>query len=65
MARIWPWLSVACSTMGSSVVLPRIPRVVTLPEEIRQDRDDRGRFLIYDERFVRRHGDDYHRAQGG
>ena len=33
-------------------------RVVTLPEEIRQDRDDRGHFLIYDERFVRRHGDD-------
>ncbi len=35
-----------------------ILRVVTLPEEVRQDRDDRGHFLIYDERFVRRHGDD-------
>lgn len=33
-------------------------RVVTLPEEIRQDRDDRGHFLVYDERFVRRHGDE-------
>jgi hypothetical protein len=28
--------------------------VVTLPEEIREDR---GHFLIYDERFVRRSGD--------
>lgn len=26
-------------------------RVVTLPEEIRQDRDDWGHFLIYDERY--------------
>jgi hypothetical protein len=24
-------------------------RMVTLPEEIREDRDDRGHFLIYDE----------------
>jgi len=32
-------------------------RVVTLPAEIRMDRDDRGHFLVYDERFVRRHGD--------
>ncbi|NQU37045.1 MAG: hypothetical protein HQ526_05535 [Actinobacteria bacterium] len=35
-----------------------ITRVVTLPEEIREDRDDRGHFLIYDEPFVRRHSDD-------
>lgn len=33
-------------------------RVVTLPAEIRMDRDDRGHFLVYDERFVRRHGDE-------
>ncbi len=33
-------------------------RVVTLPEELRADRDDRGQFLIYDEEFVRRHGDE-------
>jgi len=35
-----------------------IARVVTLPEETRRDRDDRGHFLVYDERFVRRHGDE-------
>ncbi len=33
-------------------------RVVTLPEEIREDRDDLGHFLIYDERFVRRPDDE-------
>jgi hypothetical protein len=33
-------------------------RVVTLPEELREDRDDGGHFLIYDENFVRRHGDE-------
>ncbi len=32
-------------------------RVVTLPQEIRGDRDDRGHFLIYDQFFVRRPGD--------
>ncbi len=31
--------------------------VVTLPEEVREDRDDMGHFLIYDEEFVRRDGD--------
>lgn len=36
----------------------RVTRVVTLPEEIREDRDDRGHFLVYDERFIRRHDDD-------
>ncbi|MEV5749129.1 SDR family NAD(P)-dependent oxidoreductase [Actinoallomurus sp. NPDC052308] len=30
-------------------------RVVTLPEEIRDDRDDMGGFCVYDEKFVRRH----------
>jgi hypothetical protein len=34
-----------------------IARVVTLPEEIREDRDDRGHFCVYDEKFVRRHSD--------
>lgn len=34
-----------------------ITRVVTLPEEIREDRDDRGHFCVYDEKFVRRHSD--------
>ena len=29
-------------------------RVVTLPEELREDRDDCGHFLIYDESFVSR-----------
>jgi hypothetical protein len=29
-------------------------RVVTLLEELREDRDDRGHFLIYDENVVRR-----------
>ena len=33
-------------------------RVVTLPEELREDLDDRGHFLTYDENFVRRHGDE-------
>jgi len=32
----------------------RVRRVVTLPEEIRADRDDVGHFCVYDERFVRR-----------
>jgi hypothetical protein len=32
--------------------------VVTLPEEIRDDRDDRGHFCVYDEKFIRRHDDD-------
>ena len=36
----------------------KITRVVTLPEEIREDRDDTGHFLTYDEHFVRRHDDD-------
>ncbi|MGP4030196.1 hypothetical protein [Actinomadura sp. 3N407] len=35
-----------------------ITRVVTLPEEIREDRDDMGNFLIYDDRFVRETGDE-------
>lgn len=34
-----------------------VTRVVTLPEEIREDRDDRGHFLVYDEDFVRRNDD--------
>jgi hypothetical protein len=34
-----------------------IARVVTLPEEIREDRDDMGHFCVYDEKFVRRHSD--------
>ncbi|MCY9787959.1 hypothetical protein KIK06_29185 [Nocardiopsis sp. EMB25] len=34
-----------------------VTRVVTLPEEIREDRDDRGHFLVYDEGFVRRNDD--------
>jgi hypothetical protein len=34
-----------------------ITRVVTLPEEIHEERDHRGHFLIYDEKFVRRHSD--------
>ncbi|MGB6162553.1 MAG: hypothetical protein WCF33_01155 [Pseudonocardiaceae bacterium] len=34
-----------------------ITRVVTLPEEIREDRDDMGHFCVYDEKFVRRHSD--------
>lgn len=36
----------------------KVTRVVTLPEEVREDRDDMGHFLIYDEKFVRRSGDD-------
>ncbi|MGW7635696.1 hypothetical protein [Streptomyces decoyicus] len=35
-----------------------LTRVVTLPEEIREDRDDIGHFVIYDEKFVRRHSDE-------
>ncbi|MEU3279155.1 hypothetical protein [Streptomyces antibioticus] len=31
-----------------------VTRVVTLPEEVREDRDDLGHFLTYDEKFVRR-----------
>jgi hypothetical protein len=45
-----------------------ITRVVTLPEEIHEERDHRGHFLIYDERFVRRHSDDQpylHAFSGG
>ncbi len=34
-----------------------VTRVVTLPEEIREDRDDRGHFCVYDEKFLR-HDDD-------
>lgn len=34
-----------------------ITRVVALPEEIHEERDHRGHFLIYDEKFVRRHSD--------
>jgi hypothetical protein len=36
----------------------KVTRVVTLPEEVREDRDDMGHFLIYDEKFVRRNGDE-------
>ncbi|MEV6986256.1 hypothetical protein AB0M95_34050 [Sphaerisporangium sp. NPDC051017] len=36
----------------------QVLRVVTLPEKIRQDRDDRGQFLVYDDQFIRRHDDD-------
>jgi hypothetical protein len=36
----------------------QVLRVVTLPEEIREDRDDMGHFLVYDDRFVRRHSDE-------
>lgn len=35
-----------------------VVRVVTLPAEIREDRDDRGHFLVFDECFVRRYGDE-------
>jgi len=35
----------------------QITRVVTLPEEIRDDRDDMGNFCVYDEKFIRRHMD--------
>jgi hypothetical protein len=35
----------------------RITRVVTLPEEIRNDRDEMGDFLVYDEKFIRRRMD--------
>ncbi|NEW77409.1 hypothetical protein G4H13_45650 [Streptomyces rapamycinicus] len=31
--------------------------MVTLPEEVREDRDDMGHLLLYDEEFVRRDGD--------
>ncbi|MGH3673064.1 MAG: hypothetical protein ACRDSH_20960 [Pseudonocardiaceae bacterium] len=34
-----------------------IARVVTIPEEIREDRDGMGHFCVYDEKFVRRHSD--------
>jgi hypothetical protein len=32
----------------------KVTRVVTLPEEVREDRDDMGHFLTYDEKFIRR-----------
>lgn len=35
----------------------KVTRVVTLPEDVREDRDDMGHFLICDEEFVRRDGD--------
>jgi hypothetical protein len=35
----------------------QITRVVTLPEEIRDDRDDMGNFCVYDEQFIRRRTD--------
>ncbi|MGH2719708.1 MAG: hypothetical protein ACRDJU_14190 [Actinomycetota bacterium] len=35
-----------------------VNRVVMLPAELREDRDDGGHFLIYTERFVRRHADE-------
>jgi hypothetical protein len=35
-----------------------VARVVTLPEEIREDRDDLGHFLAYDEQFIRRYDDE-------
>ncbi|WP_017596446.1 hypothetical protein [Nocardiopsis potens] len=34
-----------------------VARVVTLPEEIREDRDDRGDFCVYDADFIRRDSD--------
>lgn len=34
----------------------KVTRVVSLP--VREDRDDMGHFLIYDEEFIRRSGDD-------
>ncbi|ATY17189.1 hypothetical protein CU254_42220 (plasmid) [Amycolatopsis sp. AA4] len=34
-----------------------IDRIVALPGEAREDRDDRGQFCIYDENFIRRHAD--------
>ncbi|MGW1553960.1 hypothetical protein [Streptomyces sp. NPDC002346] len=36
----------------------KVTRVVTLAEEVREDRDDMGHFLLYDEKFVRRNSDD-------
>ncbi|MFC9280887.1 hypothetical protein [Streptomyces collinus] len=36
----------------------KVTRVVSLPGEIREDRDDRGHFLVYDDKFVRRHDDE-------
>ena len=35
-----------------------VTRVVTLPEEIREDRDDLGHFCVYDEKFIPRHDND-------
>ncbi|MBD2894166.1 hypothetical protein amrb99_30890 [Actinomadura sp. RB99] len=35
-----------------------VTRVVTLPEEIREDRDDLGHFLVYDGQFIRRFDDE-------
>lgn len=35
-----------------------VTRVITLPEEIREDRDDLGHFCVYDEKFIRRHDND-------
>ncbi|MEV1175666.1 hypothetical protein [Nonomuraea sp. NPDC049784] len=37
----------------------QITLVVTLPEEVRDDRDDMGNFCVYDETFVRRRMDYY------
>ena len=35
-----------------------IVRVVTLPNEMHEARDDLGHFMIFDESFVRRYGDE-------
>ncbi|MCX4821338.1 hypothetical protein OG883_15770 [Streptomyces sp. NBC_01142] len=35
----------------------KVTGMVTLPEEVREVRDDMGHFLIYDEKFVRRDSD--------
>jgi hypothetical protein len=35
-----------------------VTRAVMLPQEVREDRDDLGHFLIYDELFRRRHEDE-------
>lgn len=64
-AFVWPLYDRAMAKHWVRYVMPmmvevdddphdRVARVVTLPHEIREERDDRGNFMVYDEEFVRR-----------
>lgn len=58
MATTTRWVRYVVPVMvGIDCDNDELTRVVVLPGEAREDRDDLGHFCIYDENFVRRHAD--------